>query len=102
MKNLKITNQGGIVAFRCSNNGITQYISNDEEINHNDLLKKANITQEELQAHIEFDLYIKLHTLKTYKTTIFLDLPLEGVIESGTISKEFTDMQKYIFKREKQ
>ena len=45
LKNLKISNQGGIVAFRCSNNDVANYKSNDEEINHNDLLKKCNIAK---------------------------------------------------------
>lgn len=99
MKNLKITNQGGIVAFRIANNKIAEYVANDEEINHNDLLKKINITQEELKINLQFDFIIKLSSGKKYKSTIDLELPLEGVIEKGTDSKEFVDMEKYIFKR---
>ena len=99
MKNLKITNQGGIIAFRFSNNKVAQYVSNDEEIKHDDLLNKCNLTQEELSIGIEFDFIIKLNSQKEYKSTISLELPLEGVIEKGTVSKEFTDTQKYIFKR---
>lgn len=99
MKNLKITNQGGIIAFRFSNNKVAQYVSNDEEIKHDDLLNKCNLTQEELIIGIEFDFIIKLNSQKEYKSTISLELPLEGVIEKGTVSKEFTDTQKYIFKR---
>ena len=99
MKNLKITNQGGIVAFRIANNKIAEYVANDEEINHNDLLKKTNIKQEELKINLQFDFIIKLNSGKKYKSTIDLELPLEGVIEKGTDSKEFVDMEKYIFKR---
>ncbi len=102
VKNLKITNQGGIIAFRFANEGIAQYIANDEEINHNDLLKKAQITQDQLQSNIQFDLIIQLKSGKTFQTTITLDLPMEGVIETGTKSQEFTDTEKYIFKRIKQ
>ena len=40
LKSLKITNQGGIIAFRCANDKIAEYTSNEEEINHNELLKK--------------------------------------------------------------
>ena len=99
MKNLKITNQGGIVAFIIANNKIAEYVANDEEINHNDLLKKTNITQEELKINLQFEFIIKLNSGKKYKSTIDLELPLEGVIEKGTDSKEFVDMEKYIFKR---
>ena len=99
MKNQKITNQVGIVAFRIANNKIAQYIANDEEINHNDLLKKTNITQEELKINLQFDFIMRLNSGKNYKSTINLELPLEGVIEKGTDSKEFVDMEKYIFKR---
>lgn len=99
MKNLKITNQGGIVAFRIANNKIAEYVANDEEINYNDLLKKTNIAQEELRINLQFDFIINLNSGKKYKSTIDLELPLEGVIEKGTDSKEFVDMEKYIFKR---
>lgn len=99
MKNLKITNQGGIVAFRIANNKIAEYVADDEEINHNDLLKKTNIAQEELRINLQFDFIINLNSGKKYRSTIDLELPLEGVIEKGTDSKEFVDMEKYIFKR---
>ena len=52
VQNLKISNQGGIVAFRYANDKIAEYISNDEEINHSNLLKKANLTQEDLAAKL--------------------------------------------------
>lgn len=45
LKQRKISNQGGLVAFRCSNDNLAEYKSNDEEINHHELLKKAGITR---------------------------------------------------------
>ena len=102
MKEMKITNQGGIMAFRCSNCDIANYVANDEKINHNELLKKANISLEELKINIKFDISIKLDSGKIYKALIPLELPLEDVIENGTASKEFTDMSKYVFKRIKE
>ena len=36
MKNLKITNQGGILEFKFSNNKGTQYVYNDEDIGNDD------------------------------------------------------------------
>ena len=59
MKNLKITNQGGIIAFRFSNNKVAQYVSNDEEIKHDDLLNKCNLTQEELKFFSHGGIYIE-------------------------------------------
>lgn len=99
LKQQKISNQGGIVAFRCSNDNLTSYISNDEEINHHELLKKAGIGQEDLETKLTFDLIIKLEEKKEYKTTIGLDFPVDNVIEKGTTSREITDLKKFIFKR---
>lgn len=50
LKQQKISNQGGLVAFRCSHDNLAQYQSNDEEINHHELLKKAGITRRRLKG----------------------------------------------------
>ncbi len=92
LKQMKISNQGGIIAFRCSNDNLKQFTSNDEEINHQELLKKAEINKEELNVNIMFDLALQLEAGKTYKTTISLDLPVDDVIEKGTTSKEITHL----------
>ena len=99
LKNLKISNQGGIVAFRCSNNDVANYKSNDEEINHNDLLKKCNIANENLQIKLSFHLTIKLESGKEYQAEIKLELPTGNVVEDGNASTEITDLDNIIFKR---
>lgn len=99
LKQRKISNQGGIVAFRCSNNNLADYKSNDEEINHHELLKKAGVQQEDLAIKLTFALIIKLEEKKEYQTTIQLDFPIDDVIEKGTTSREITDLKKFIFKR---
>lgn len=99
LKQQKISNQGGIIAFRCSNDNLASYTSNDEEINHHELLKKAGIGQEDLEIKLTFDLIIKLEEKKEYKTTIGLDFPVDDVIKNGTTSREITDLKKFIFKR---
>lgn len=99
LKNLKISNQGGLLAFRCAINNVAEYKSNDEEINHYELLKKAGVKNEDLQTKITFDLLIKVQEGKEYKTTINLDLPVDDVVEKGTTSIEITDLSKFIFKR---
>ena len=99
IKNLKISNQGGIIAFRCAYNNIAEYTSNDDEINHLDLLKKSNINNDDLQTDLSFDMIITLEDGKQYKTTINLNLPVDNVVESGTTSKEITEVNDFIFKR---
>ena len=101
IKNLKISNQGGLIVFRFANDKISEYISNDEVINHIELLKKSNVTEEDLKAKISFDLTIKIESGKEYKANIALDMPIEGVIEKGTTSNEKTDLKGIIFKRTK-
>lgn len=101
LKQLKISNQGGVIAIRCSNNNLAEYVSNDEqEINHSELLKKANINEEDLKIKLSFDLIIKLDGGKEYKSNILLELPIEGIVEKGTSSKEMTDLKEFVFKRE--
>ncbi len=99
LTNLKISNQGGIIAFRCSNNNLAEYKSDDEIINHQELLKKCGIINDDLKFKIYFDLIINLESGKEYKTTINLDLPVDNVVESGTTSIEITNLTDFIFKR---
>lgn len=101
IKNLKISNQGGLIVFRYANDKISEYISNDEVINHIELLKKSNITEQDLKAKIVFDLTIKIESGKEYKANICLDMPIQGVVEQGTTSNEITDLKGIIFKRTK-
>ena len=99
LKNMKISNQGGIVAFRYGIQDITTYETNENEIQHNQLLSKAQINVESIKSRLKFDLNISLDSGKMFQTTISLDLPIDDVVSSGVTSKEFTDMDNYIFKR---
>ena len=100
VKEQKISNQGGKVAFRYAINNVSQYISeNDSEIDHSKLLKLTNIKPEDLQTKISFDITIKLKSGKIYQTTIELDIPSQDIIEEGTKGKEITDLNNIIFKR---
>lgn len=96
---MQVSNQGGIIAFRCSNDNLTEYRSDEDTINHNELLKKANITNESLKFNLKFDLSIILEDGKEFKTNVELDLPVDDVVNNGVTSKEFTDMSKFVFKR---
>lgn len=99
LKNMKISNQGGIVAFRYGIQDITTYETNENEIQRSQLLSKAQINVESIKSKLKFDLNISLDSGKMFQTTISLDLPIDDVVSSGVTSKEFTDMDNYIFKR---
>lgn len=100
IKDLRISNQGGLVIFRYAINNIGNYISNeDEEINHNDLLKKLNISNDDLKFKVSFDIYINLNSGKSYKASTSLELPIDNVVEEGIKSKEYTDLKNIVFKR---
>lgn len=100
IKEQKISNQGGIVAFRYGINNLSQYISNDDEqIDHSQLLKLTNITNEDLKTKLSFDIIIQLTSGKKYQSTIQLDIPTDEIIEKGTTGTEITDLDDIIFKR---
>lgn len=100
IQDLKVSNQGGVVAFRCANSNLGQYISNDgEEINYNELLKKINIDNESLYAKISFDITISLDSGKSFKSTIETDILAGNVVDDGRVAKEITNLDNIIFKR---
>lgn len=101
MKELKISNQGGMVGFRCANESIGTYKSNeDKEINYKELLKKLNISQSDINATMQFDMIISLDSGKKFKAEkIQIEIPADDIVESGTVGKEITDKSNIIFKR---
>lgn len=100
IKASKISNQGGLIVLRYANNNIGRYQSNEEEeINHNELLKKIGINEDDLKTKITFDLAINLKSGKTFFSTVSLELPVEGIVENGVTSREITDLDDIIFKR---
>ena len=101
IKDLKISNQGGILSFRYSNEKIAEYLSNEQEINYNELLKKSNVPEENLKATISFNMTILLESGKEYKVNLSFELPTDKIIETGTSSTEITDLKNVAFKRVK-
>ena len=97
--NLEIGSQGGTVLIRFSNNNIGKYISNEEEVIHNsEMLRKINVTSEEIKFSVTFDFIIE--TTKTkYKTTINLDLPSGNLDEQENGYMEKDDLTDIVFKR---
>ena len=100
IKEQKISNQGGIVAFRYAINNISHYVSQDaEQIDHSQLLKLTNIKQEDLQTTLTFDIVINLTSGKKYQAPISVDIPTDEIIEKGTVGIDKTDLNNIIFKR---
>ena len=99
LKNLEISNQGGLIAFRCLYDNLAEYSSNDEVIDHQQLLAKSGINNEDLKAKLTFDFVIKTGSGREYCTNISLDVPIGDVVGQGTTSMEITDMSQFIFKR---
>lgn len=100
IKEQKISNQGGIIAFRYGINNVSQYVSEtDEQIDHSQLLKLTNITQEDLQTNLTFDIIINLNSGKKYQAPISIDIPTDEIIEKGTVGIDRTDLKDIIFKR---
>lgn len=99
--NLKISNQGGVISFRCSNINIGTYLSNDDEqINYEELLKKMQILEENLVAQISFDITMNLNSGKVFKAEdIKLQIPNQDIVNNGVIGKEYENLENVIFKR---
>ena len=100
IKEQKISNQGGIIAFRYGINNISQYVSQDaEEIDHSQLLKLTDITEDDLKTTLTFDIIISLTSGKKYQAPISIDIPTDEIIEKGTVGIDKTDLNNIIFKR---
>ena len=98
---LKISNQGGVITFRCSNIDIGTYLSNDDEqINYEELIKKMQIPEQDLIAQISFDITITLNSGKVFKAEeVSIKIPNQNLVNEGVVGKEYEDLQNIIFKR---
>ena len=101
IQNYKISNQGGIVTFRCGNNHLGEYISNEEDkIEYTSLLKKININIDDIKASFSFDITIRLNSKVSFKATnIEVAIPFEDVVQTGKTSTDITNLKSIAFKR---
>ena len=100
LKDLKLSNQGGLVIFRYAIDDLGNYISNDDvEINHDGLLKKLSVENTNLKFSFSFDILMELNSGRKYKANVDLDLPINNIVDEGTQSVEYTDLKDIIFKR---
>lgn len=100
-RKLEISNQGGVLIFRCANNNIGTYTSNDDiEINYNNLINKLNIDENSLISKIKFNIKITLNSGKIFcADNVEIQVPNEGITQNGTVGHEYTDLQRIVFKR---
>jgi hypothetical protein len=100
IKNMKISNQGGIIALRYTNLNVSEYLSNDlNELTNLDLLSLTNVDEEDLKASITFDLTINLASDTSFTTTIMVDVPISGIVETGLTTEESVNIENIVFKR---
>lgn len=100
LSNLKISNQGGTIVIRAVNKTNKKYTSNEKQLQHNGtLLEKVEISNEEVEATIEFDLVINLETDISYRATIKIEIPTGNISEQGTSTMEIENMKNIVFKR---
>lgn len=100
VKSMQMSNQGDLIYFRITNKDLARYTSNEDELQHSELLKKCELFEDEIKMHAKFDMQIKLDSGKVFKTTIETDLPVAGISDQGTASGEIIDVNKLIFKRD--
>lgn len=100
-KKLEISNQGGVLIFRCANNNIGTYTSNDDkEINYDNLISKLNIDENSLKSKIKFNMKITLNSGRVFRAdNIEIQIPNEGIAQSGRVGHEYLDLQSIVFKR---
>ena len=101
LKNLKVSNQGSTLIFRCVNKTGKRYTSNEEEFKHSGkLLEKVGISYEEIKGKVSFELIINLESGISFRAKVQLELPTGDIIKEGASSQEIKDMKNIVFKRE--
>lgn len=98
---LEIGSNGGSILLSFSNTGLGTYSSNkDDEITHDGtLLEKIDITNEDINFEVSFDIVITVDNC-SYRGNMHIQLPCGNIVEEGTCSIEQTDFSDVIFKRE--
>ena len=100
VKSMQMSNQGDLIYFRYTNENIATYASNEEELNYNELFKKAGIKEEDLRVKVKFNMAIKLASGKVFRTVVSAEVPVEGIVEKGTTSGDIVDVNQLVFKRD--
>lgn len=101
LKNLKISNQGGTIIFRILNKTGKEYISNNDELRHDGtLLKEVNLSTEDIQTEVSFDIVINLESDISFLGKVTLQLPTGNIETQRVTSLDKKDIENIVFKRE--
>lgn len=102
LEGLEIANQGGLILFRCINENVGKYETNDTtEIKHDGtLLAKCGIQNDDIKFKISFNIEIILESGIVYKAYVAQDLPIGNVVDQGVTNYQKTDLTDIVFKRE--
>ena len=96
----EIANNGGFAGIRATTENIGNHASNNTEIRIDGaLLKGMNITNEELNAEISFDVILELTSGIKYKAKVKVEVPCGNIVEEGMCKKEINSTDDIIFKR---
>lgn len=108
LKNLTISNQGGMISFRSCIQDIGEIAINAEDTekevgysNKGTLLQDAQITVADIRYNLGFDVVIELTDGKMYKGYVNITLPIEDVETKGVQGVEKVDLENVVFKRVK-
>lgn len=101
MKNLEISNIGGVCGFRVATKELGTFISSEGEevVYDGSLLSKLEIKNEDIKFKISYDMIITTDNNVSYKGTFEYELPTGNIVEEGKGSTEITDFSNIIFKR---
>ena len=102
IKNLEISNVGGVCGFRVTNEKIGSFVSNEErdEITYDGkLLNEIGITRDDIKVYLTFDIIIETSSKIKYKCTVSIDMPVDGLFENGKGTLEVTNFDNVVFKR---
>lgn len=100
LEELKIGNKGGIVGIRCAIENLGVYSSNNTVIRiDGSLLREINVTNEELNLELCFDIILELTSGIKYKAKAKIELPCGDIVEEGICKTEITDLKDIAFKR---
>lgn len=98
---LEIGNQGGLIGFSVAIKDLGNYITNDDsEIVHNGtLLSKLNISKEDINMKISFDIIVETTSNNKFKSTLNFELPTGNIIEEGMCVLDQDNLDNIVFKR---
>lgn len=101
LKNLEISNIGGVMGFRAAIENLGDYVSNEDvEISYNgSLLSKAGISLDDIKFNLSFDMIIQTSDKVSFKGTINTKFPAGDIITNGRANTEITDFSNVVFKR---